>query len=116
MPKSGSPAGIDCDRQASRSTIKNLLKKIRQRAPKFWSGLEILPCAAWDARSLRLRRENRRPVRTHKTVGIFWILACYLMAPAVRPRTSWRETIMLKMITGRATMVPVAIIWPQGSS
>jgi hypothetical protein len=35
---------------------------------------------------------------------------CYLIAPIVNPRTIWRETIRLKMITGRATSVPVAII------
>ena len=34
----------------------------------------------------------------------------YLIAPAVKPRTNWRETIMLKMITGKATSVPVAMI------
>ena len=34
----------------------------------------------------------------------------YLIAPMVSPRTSCRETMMLKMITGRATSVPVAMI------
>ena len=40
----------------------------------------------------------------------------YLIAPMVSPRTSWRETIRLKMMTGRTIRVPVAIIWPQGNS
>ena len=44
------------------------------------------------------------------------VVVRYLMAPIVRPRTSWRDTMMLKMITGKATNVPVAMIWPQGSS
>jgi hypothetical protein len=34
----------------------------------------------------------------------------YFTAPIVRPRTSWRETMMLKIMTGRATNVPVAMI------
>jgi hypothetical protein len=40
----------------------------------------------------------------------------YLIAPMVNPRTNCRETMILKMITGRAIMVPVAMIWPQGKS
>jgi hypothetical protein len=37
-------------------------------------------------------------------------MAAHLMAPIVNPRTSWRETIRLKMITGSTIMVPVAMI------
>jgi hypothetical protein len=48
--------------------------------------------------------------------GIRGILRNYLIAPIVRPRTSWRETIRLKIITGKTIIVPVAMIWPQGSS
>jgi hypothetical protein len=40
----------------------------------------------------------------------------YLIAPIVRPRTSCRDTMMLKIMTGNATSVPVAMIWPHGSS
>jgi len=40
----------------------------------------------------------------------------YLIAPIVNPRTNCLETMILNMITGRAIMVPVAMICPQGKS
>ena len=40
----------------------------------------------------------------------------YLIAPIVNPRTNCLETMILNMITGRAIMVPVAMICPQGRS
>ena len=45
-----------------------------------------------------------------------WELGVYLIAPMVNPRTNCLETMMLNMITGRAIMVPVAMICPQGRS
>jgi hypothetical protein len=59
-------------------------------------------------------------VTARRLVGIFGegigCAALYLIAPMVSPRTNCRETMILNMITGRAIMVPVAMIWPQGKS
>ena len=53
-------------------------------------------------------------VATRQLLGIFGerigCAALYLIAPMVSPRTNCRETMILNMITGRAIMVPVAMI------
>jgi hypothetical protein len=45
-----------------------------------------------------------------------WEPGAYLIAPIVSPRTNCLETMILNMMTGRAIMVPVAMICPQGKS
>src|ERR1700754_3901080 len=40
----------------------------------------------------------------------------HLVAPMVRPRIIWRLTASAKTVTGSTISVPVAMIFPQGSS
>ena len=40
----------------------------------------------------------------------------YFVAPIVSPRTMWRETRSAKIVTGSTMTVPVAMIFPHGSS
>jgi len=70
-----------------------------------------LPGTTRQATFIRSLRDNRRSEYRAPVLA-----AAYLIAPIVNPRTNCRETMMLNMMTGRAIMVPVAMICPQGKS